>query len=71
MVFNVFQIYEEKFVAVCGKIFDFGMKEHERREKEVEEFGSCMKEAKDDNKIAAAKLIDGFEEYRKKLSILS
>ena len=60
-----FQIYREKFVAVCSKIFEFGIKEHERRAKEVEDFRNCIDEAKDDNRSSASKLIDSFEDYRK------
>ena len=62
------QVYREKFEAVCCKIFDFGMKEHERRAKELEEFHACINETKTENKNMSASLIDAFEEYRKRVS---
>ena len=65
------QIYEEKFMSVCKKVFEFGMKEHERRMKEVEEFHTCLAEAKEENKKLSSKLVDAFEGYRKKVCVVT
>ena len=69
--FGFFQTFREKFEAICEKVFEFGMKEHERREKELEEFLTCTEDTKEENKSTSAKLIDQFEEYRKRVGNIS
>jgi len=52
-------------------MFDFGMKEHERRAKELEEFLACIQDTKEENKNSSAKLIDQFEDYRKRVKFFT
>ena len=51
-------------------MFEFGMKEHERREKELSEFQACIEDTKNENKNSSAKLIDLFEDYRKRVGFI-
>ncbi|XP_002128801.2 dynein regulatory complex subunit 3-like [Ciona intestinalis] len=59
--------FQDKFVEVCMKIFEFGMKEYEKRCKEMREFNTCIQDAEAANKRQAVAVIDAFEEYKKKL----
>lgn len=54
-------------VGICQQVFEVGLKEHERRKKEVEEFYSCVDDAKKENKEMAIKKIDEFKKYKKKV----
>lgn len=59
--------YKEKFTAVCQEIFEFGLKEHEKREAEIASFFSCLEEATKDNNNAGVKHIHNYIEYKKKV----
>ena len=54
-------------VGICKQVFEVGLKEHERRKKEVDEFYSCVDDAKKENKEMAIKKIDEFKKYKKKV----
>ncbi|CAF0837101.1 unnamed protein product [Adineta ricciae] len=58
---------EEKFVAVVHQMFEFGLKEKETRDREIEDFWVCVNEAKDENTRRAAAIVDEFKEYRTQL----
>lgn len=60
--------YKEKFTAVCQEIYEFGLKEHEKREAEIASFFSCLEEATQDNNNAGVKHIHNYIEYKKKVS---
>ena len=60
--------YKQKFTAVCEEIFEFGLKEHEKREAEIASFFSCLEEATQDNNNAGVKHIHNYIEYKKKVS---
>ena len=59
--------YKEKFTAICEEIFEFGLKEHEKREAEIASFFSCLEEATKDNNNAGVKHIHNYIEYKKKV----
>jgi len=50
------------------KIFSYGMLEHEKRTNEMNEFQTCLDEARKENKSLSVKHIDEFELYKKKVS---
>ncbi|CAF4269784.1 unnamed protein product, partial [Adineta steineri] len=58
---------EEKFVAIVHTMFEFGLKEKETRDKEIDDFWICVNEAKDENTRRAAVIVDEFKEYRTQL----
>lgn len=64
---DLLQAYKEKFTAVCEEIFEFGLKEHEKREAEVASFFSCLEEATKDNNNTGVKHIHNYIEYKKKV----
>ncbi|KAJ7305978.1 hypothetical protein JRQ81_010344 [Phrynocephalus forsythii] len=51
-----------KFVAICENLFEYGLKQHERREEEVKLFYECLNEALAENQEQGAKIIQAFEE---------
>ncbi|XP_071963999.1 dynein regulatory complex subunit 3-like [Antedon mediterranea] len=59
--------YKEKMVVICQQVFEFGLKEFDRREHDVQEFYACIQEAKDENKKDAINEIKKFNQYRKKM----
>ncbi|XP_071814847.1 dynein regulatory complex subunit 3-like [Apostichopus japonicus] len=59
-------VYKEKMVGICRQVFNFGLQEHEKRQKEVNEFYSCIEEAKTENKEMGTSKIEDFNKYRKK-----
>ncbi|KAL9956946.1 hypothetical protein ACROYT_G038512 [Oculina patagonica] len=66
---EILDIYKEKFTAVCQEIFEFGLKEHEKREAEIASFFSCLEEATQDNNNAGVKHIHNYIEYKKKVFV--
>lgn len=60
--------FREKFVAVCDDLAALGLKEHQRRCAESDDFFACIEEAKDQNKEQGVKLIDKFANYKKRVS---
>ncbi len=67
---NSHHTYKEKMVGICQKVFEVGLKEHARRKKEVDEFYSCVDDAKKENKEMAIIKIDEFKKYKKKVSYI-
>lgn len=59
--------YNEKFTAICQEIFEFGLKEHEKREAEIASFFSCLEEATQENNNTGVKHIHSYIEYKKKV----
>ncbi|KAK2533658.1 Lrrc48 [Columba guinea] len=57
--------YREEFVSVCENLFNFGLKEYEKREAEVSEFYECRNEALTANQQESRKLILDFENRNK------
>lgn len=63
--------YNEKFTAICQEIFEFGLKEHEKREAEIASFFSCLEEATQENNNTGVKHIHSYIEYKKKVWSIS
>uniref|UniRef100_H2Z571 Dynein regulatory complex subunit 3 n=1 Tax=Ciona savignyi TaxID=51511 RepID=H2Z571_CIOSA len=59
--------FQDKFVDVCLKTFEYGMKGYGKRCTELAEFNACIEAAKSENKRQAVKVIDEFDERKKKL----
>ena len=51
-------------------MFNLGLKEHEKREEEINSFFSSISEARDDNKNQGVKCINDYSEYKKKVGRL-
>ncbi|PKK20718.1 dynein regulatory complex subunit 3 isoform X1 [Columba livia] len=64
-VSDLLQKYREEFVSVCENLFNFGLKEYEKREAEVSEFCECRNEALTANQQESRKLILDFENRNK------
>ncbi|XP_042293758.1 dynein regulatory complex subunit 3 [Sceloporus undulatus] len=60
-VADLLEIYKTKFVAICEALFEYGLREHERREAEVTLFYECLNEALADNEAQGTKIIQDFE----------
>uniref|UniRef100_A0A8D0GGM6 Dynein regulatory complex subunit 3 n=1 Tax=Sphenodon punctatus TaxID=8508 RepID=A0A8D0GGM6_SPHPU len=60
--------YKSKFVSVCENLFDYGLKQHEKRQDEVAVFNECLEEALTDNREQGAKIILAFEEKNEGLA---
>jgi len=58
--------YEEKFVDICGKLFEFGMKERSKRKDELDSFLTALYDATENNKNASVKLLNEYEQYKTK-----
>ena len=59
--------FREKFVGICYQIFEYGIKEHDKRQAEVNQFWECIEEAKNENKQLGIKAIDEFMLMKKKV----
>lgn len=57
--------YKDKFTSICQEMFEFGLKKHEERKKDVNTFWECFDEAKMENKDAGMKSIEEFLSYKK------
>ncbi|KAI8506378.1 Dynein regulatory complex subunit 3 [Branchiostoma belcheri] len=57
----------EKYTAICQQIFEYGLKEHQRRGDEVSGFQTAVDEAKEDNRNMGMRKINDFNDYRRKL----
>lgn len=64
---EILNAYNEKFTAICQEIFEFGLKEHEKREAEIASFFSCLEEATQENNNTGVKHIHSYIEYKKKV----
>ncbi|KAJ8318627.1 hypothetical protein KUTeg_003718 [Tegillarca granosa] len=58
---------EEKFVAICFQVFEYGLQEHAKRDEEVGQFWECVEEAKKENKEMGMKFINEFMVTKKRL----
>jgi len=56
-----------KFTEICINLFNFGLAELERRNKEMEAFDACIDEAKEENKQSAMGHIARFHDYQLKV----
>ncbi|XP_054851491.1 dynein regulatory complex subunit 3 [Eublepharis macularius] len=54
--------YKSKFVAICENLFEYGLKQYEKREAEVVLFYECLNEALEDNREQGSKIMADFEE---------
>ncbi|OCT64478.1 dynein regulatory complex subunit 3 [Xenopus laevis] len=54
--------YRNKCIEICQNIFEYGMKQHEKREAEVSVFNECMQEAIMENQEQGAKRIEELTE---------
>uniref|UniRef100_A0A670JTB2 Dynein regulatory complex subunit 3 n=1 Tax=Podarcis muralis TaxID=64176 RepID=A0A670JTB2_PODMU len=54
--------YKSKFVAICENLFEYGLKQYEKREAEVALFYECLNEALEDNHQQCSKILRDFEE---------
>ncbi|XP_067317234.1 dynein regulatory complex subunit 3-like [Anolis sagrei] len=59
---ELLETYKTKFVEVCEALFDYGLKQHEKREAEVALFYECLNEALLENQMEGTKIIRDFEE---------
>ncbi|XP_008935284.1 PREDICTED: leucine-rich repeat-containing protein 48 [Merops nubicus] len=58
---DLLQAYRQEFVSVCENLFNFGLKEHEKREAEVSDFHTSLQEALTANQQEGRKIILDFE----------
>ncbi|CAF3301123.1 unnamed protein product [Rotaria socialis] len=59
--------FEQKFNTIITSMFEFGLKEKELRDREIEDFWICVTEAKNENTRLAATIVDEFKIYRSTL----
>ncbi|XP_074453446.1 dynein regulatory complex subunit 3 isoform X1 [Larus michahellis] len=60
------QAYRKEFVSACENLFNYGLKEHEKREAEVSDFYESLHEALTANQQEGRKLILDFENRNKR-----
>lgn len=56
-----------KFTEICINIYNFGLAELDRRNKEIAAFTTCIEDAKKDNKETAMKFIAQFHDHQLKV----
>uniref|UniRef100_A0A2K6EUG8 Dynein regulatory complex subunit 3 n=1 Tax=Propithecus coquereli TaxID=379532 RepID=A0A2K6EUG8_PROCO len=54
--------YKDKFVIICLNIFEYGLKQHEKRKTELDTFNECVHEAIQENQEQGKHRIAKFEE---------
>eukprot|EP00062_Callorhinchus_milii_P019899 gi/632974955/ref/XP_007903960.1/ PREDICTED: leucine-rich repeat-containing protein 48 [Callorhinchus milii] len=59
------ETYKAEFTEICIKIFHYGLRGYETREKEVKQFLECLQEAIEDNQNIGVEIIKDFEEKSK------
>jgi hypothetical protein len=59
--------FHDKFVMICREMYEFGIKEKETRDKEVNEFWKALNEAKQINTLDATNAINQFIEIKRKV----
>ncbi|XP_067859069.1 dynein regulatory complex subunit 3 isoform X3 [Heptranchias perlo] len=59
------EIYKVEFVKICQVIFDYGLKGFHAREKEMEHFLECLREANEENQQKGVNIIKAFEDKNK------
>ncbi|XP_011942653.1 PREDICTED: leucine-rich repeat-containing protein 48 isoform X1 [Cercocebus atys] len=68
-VSELLEAYKDKFVIICVNIFEYGLKQQEKRKVELDTFSECVHEAIQENQEQGKRKIAQFEE--KHLSSLS
>ncbi|XP_059006491.1 dynein regulatory complex subunit 3 isoform X2 [Mustela lutreola] len=59
---ELLQGYKDKFVIICLNIFEYGLKQQEKRKLELDTFNECVKEAIQENQEQGKHRIAEFEE---------
>ncbi|XP_045839810.1 dynein regulatory complex subunit 3 isoform X1 [Meles meles] len=59
---ELLQGYKDKFVIICLNIFEYGLKQQEKRKLELDTFNECVKEAIQENQEQGRHRIAKFEE---------
>ncbi|XP_015442114.2 dynein regulatory complex subunit 3 [Pteropus alecto] len=59
---ELLEAYKDKFVIICLNIFEYGLKQHEKRKAELETFNECVHEAIQENQEQGKQRIAKFEE---------
>ncbi|XP_010148405.1 PREDICTED: leucine-rich repeat-containing protein 48 [Eurypyga helias] len=63
---DLLQAYRKEFVSVCENLFNYGLKEYEKREAEVSDFYEGLHEALTANQQEGRKIILDFEDRNKR-----
>ncbi|XP_010164028.1 dynein regulatory complex subunit 3 [Antrostomus carolinensis] len=63
---DLLQAYRKEFVSVCENLFNYGLKEYEKREAEVSDFYKCLHEALTADQQGGRKMILDFENQNKR-----
>ncbi|XP_043567724.1 dynein regulatory complex subunit 3 isoform X2 [Chiloscyllium plagiosum] len=58
-------LHKAEFTNICQKLFTHGLKGYEKRQKELEHFLECLREAIEENQQKGVKVIKEFEEKNK------
>ncbi|XP_015264753.1 PREDICTED: leucine-rich repeat-containing protein 48 [Gekko japonicus] len=61
---ELLETYKSKFVTICENLFEYGLKQHEKRKAEVALFYECLNEALEDNREQGNQIMADFEEKR-------
>ncbi|CAH8872027.1 unnamed protein product [Trichobilharzia szidati] len=61
------ELYNKKFTHQCKLVFELGMKEYYKRNKEIEAFCNCIEEAKLLNAESSKEKINEFKNYQNKV----
>ncbi|XP_045382843.1 dynein regulatory complex subunit 3 isoform X3 [Lemur catta] len=61
-VSELLEAYKDKFVIICLSIFEYGLKQHEKRKIELDTFNECIHEAIQENQEQGKHRIAEFEE---------
>ncbi|CAH8676673.1 Dynein regulatory complex subunit 3 [Schistosoma haematobium] len=66
-LYNSIEFFSEKFTHQCKLVFELGIKEHDKRNKEIESFRNCIEQAKMVNAELSKKKINEFKLYQDKI----
>lgn len=61
-VSELLEAYKDKFVIICLNIFEYGLKQQEKRKTELDTFNECIREAIQENQEQGKRRIAEFEE---------
>ncbi|KAM9695269.1 dynein regulatory complex subunit 3 [Trichechus inunguis] len=59
---ELLEAYKDKFVIICLNIFEYGLKQQEKRKMEIDTFNECIQEAIQENQEQGKRKIAEFEE---------
>ncbi|XP_035888770.1 dynein regulatory complex subunit 3 isoform X3 [Phyllostomus discolor] len=59
---ELLEAYKDKFVVICVNIFEYGLKQQEKRKVELDTFNECVQEAIQENQGQGKRRIAEFEE---------